>query len=126
MLNHLTGGWIEVPNRAIAVARVPHLSVAIDEQAMGLCSCWQVPLAKSFCVGVEARDLVAVHDRNIDVAIWSRRGVAREFGCWHLPLSNLPFNLWPTSRCDAIVRPASPGYASREEDQPNDNAALYV
>src|SRR4051794_15858712 len=94
---------------------------------MRLCSCWQVPLVKRLCVGIEARDLVPVHDRNIDVAIRARRRVAGELGCRHRPLTYLPFDLRPAAWGDAIVRPASPGYPSGDQNQPNDNAVqLYI
>ena len=35
-------------------------------------------------------------------------------------------NLWPTSWYDAVVRPPSPGHLGYEQDEPNDNALLYV
>src|SRR5437016_12052762 len=72
---------------------------------MRLCFCRQVPLVKRLRVGIEARDLVPMHDRNIDVAIWARRRIAGELGGRYLPLAYLPLNLWPTSWCDAVVRP---------------------
>src|SRR5205809_4284076 len=109
VLHHLAGGWIKVPDGAVTVARVPHLAVTVDQQAMRLCSCWQIPLVKRLCVGIEARDLVPVHDRNIDVAIRARRRIAGELRCWHRPFTYFPFDLWPTAWGDAIIRPASPG-----------------
>src|SRR5512132_2174596 len=106
MLNHLPGSWIKMPDGAVTVARVPHLTVAVDQQAMRLRSCRQVPLVKRLRVGIEARDLVPVHDRNIDVAIRARSRIAGKLGRRDLPLADLPLNLWPTSWGDAIVRPA--------------------
>src|SRR5262249_15266336 len=126
VFNHLPGGWIKVPDGAIAVARVPHLAIVVDQQAMRLCSRRQVPLVKPLRVDIEARDLIPMHDRNIDIAIRARRRVAGELGRWHRPLAYLPLNLWPTSWGDAIVRPSSLGYPGYEQDEPNDNAWLYV
>src|SRR4030095_10330652 len=93
---------------------------------MRLCPCRQVPLVKRLRVGIEARDLVPMHDRNIDITIRSRSRIAGEFGRRHLPFADLSLNLWPHSWCDTIVRPASPGYSSRDQDQPNENTTLYV
>src|SRR5262245_60171285 len=118
VFNHLPGGWIKVPDGAVAVARVPHLAIAIDQQALRLCPCRQVPLVKRLRVGIEACDLVSMHDRNIDVAIRARSRVAGELGCRHLPLAYLAFDLRPTSWCDAIVRPTSPGHPGYEQDEP--------
>src|SRR5262249_54749106 len=93
---------------------------------MRLCSCRQVPLVKRLPVGIEARDLVPMHDRNIDITVRSRSRIAGELWCRYLPLADLPLHLWPTSWCDAIVRPTSPGHPGYEQDEPNDNALLYV
>ena len=80
MFNHLPSGWIKVPDGAVTVPRVPYLAVAVDQQTMRLYPCRQVPLVKCLRVGIEARDLVPVHDRNIDVAIGARRRIAANLG----------------------------------------------
>src|SRR5262245_4731278 len=93
---------------------------------MRLCPCRKVPFVKRQRMGIEARNLVPVHDRNIDITIRSRRRITVELGCWHLPLADLSLNLWPTPWRDTIVRPASPDHPGYEQNKSNDNALLYV
>src|SRR5262249_8264113 len=74
----------------------------------------------------EGRALVPMQDENRVFPIGPGAGVRGEVGRRYLPLAYLAFDLWPTSWCDAIVRPASPGHLGYEQDEPNDNALLHV
>src|SRR5215813_7282537 len=115
-LRHLPRGRIEAPDRAIAVARVPDDALPVDEKTVRLGAPRQVPLREHLRRRVEARDPVAVHHRDVDVAVGAGRGIAREPRGGHGPLGDLPRGRGTRPRSQTVVRLPGPHDAVQEQE----------
>jgi hypothetical protein len=88
---------------AVAVTRVPDDSFAVDQQSVRVRAGRKIPLVELLRPGIEARDPVAVHDRDIDVSVRTRRRVARKLRCRHRPFRNLVLEVRRGARRDGVV-----------------------
>src|SRR3990170_3897292 len=117
---------IEPADGAVAVSRVPDMAARVHEQAVRLRPLREIPLCEGLRAGVEARNLIPGHHRDVNVAVRSRSGVTREAGCGHRPFRDLAldgrFRPWR----DPVVRPPGPSGLTHDEDERPDKNACAV
>ncbi len=108
---------IELADGAVAVARVPDLAVLVDEQSVRMRAGRKIPFVEPLRPRIETRDAVALHHRDVDIAVGAGGGIASEFGGRHRPLGNLSGELL-RSRGDAVVRTTGErgGYKWEQDD----------
>src|SRR5215831_17440186 len=89
VLDDLSRRGVELTDGAVAVAGVPDLARWIDQKAVRMRARRKIPFPELVGLGVEARDAVGEHHRDVDVAVRTGGGIAREFRCRHRPLGDL-------------------------------------
>src|SRR6266849_8262674 len=96
---------VELADGPVAVSRVPDLAFLVDQQPVRMRAGGKIPFVEFLRAGVKTRDAVALHHRDIDVAVRTRGGIAGEFRRRHRPFGNLSGELL-RPRGDAVIRAA--------------------
>ena len=108
-LTDLAASRIEAADRSVAVAGVPDAALSIDNQAMRFRPWRQLPLKKTLRRRFEARDAVALHDRDVNGAIGTRRRIARKLWRRYRPFADLAAHRRQRTRRHAVVGSAGKG-----------------
>ena len=114
VFDDLAGLRIELADGPVPVSRVPDLAFLVDQQPVRMRAGGKIPFVEFLRAGVKTRDAVALHHRDVDVAVRTRGGIAREFRGGHRPLGNLSAELL-RPRGDAVVRSAGKGADEAEQ-----------
>src|SRR5258706_12579769 len=69
VLPHLAGRGIELADGAVAVARVPDLALPVDDEAVRMRAGGKIPFVEFVRLRIETRDAVALHHRDVDIAV---------------------------------------------------------
>src|SRR5215831_19962601 len=122
VLDDLSRRGVELTDGAVAVAGVPDLARWIDQKAVRMRARRKIPFPELVGLGVEARDAVGEHHRDVDVAVRTGGGIAREFRRGHGPLGDLAGEV-PGSGRDAVVGAAGERTCGGERHREKGTAA---